>query len=178
MNTMDDTRKSKSQLIEEIKKLRRVNGELRIQVTAAVAGLTGDNLPSYVHSALVGWGRTRLSDGRMIECNKQLALILGYDTVEEVIEEFFSTNHYVDAKARENLISLIMEKGEVHNFQAEITRRDGARIWVEFYARLYPEEGLIEIVVMDISERKLVELELKESEEKFRSPVTNIPGVV
>ena len=56
----------------------------------------------------------------------------------------------------------------VKNFEAEVTTKDGSRKWVSYSARIYPEDGYIEGVIIDINEQKIAEEELRKSEQKFR----------
>jgi len=130
------------------------------------------------NNAVVGMVTTRISDGKMLECNHRAAQIAGYDTRERCIAGYVATEHYVDPKARKHMIDELMRAGEIEHFEVQITRCDGVPIWVSFAIRIYPEEGYLESVVIDITERKQAQEALHQSEEKYRSLIQNIPDVV
>jgi PAS domain-containing protein len=60
----------------------------------------------------------------------------------------------------------------VRDFESEVYRADGSRIWIAEYARTVHSTGkkplYFEGSVVDITERRLAEAKLRESEEKFR----------
>jgi PAS domain S-box-containing protein len=108
-------------------------------------------------TAQVGLFRTRISDGKMIECNDRLAQIAGYDKPEDAIAEYVASEHYVDPNARKEMLTQLNKSGGVRDFEVEITRRDGTPIWISFSAHVYPQEGYLEGVLVDITARKLAE---------------------
>ena len=107
-------------------------------------------------NAQVGIFRTRISDGKILESNDRHAQMYGYQNREEFIAEFVTSEHFVDPGARERMLASFKD-GELRNFEARLTRKDGSIIWVLLSARIYPEKGYLEGVVTDISERKQAE---------------------
>ena len=93
------------------------------------------------NNALVGIYRTRISDGKVLDANYRLAKTFGYDNLEESVHVYLFSEHYVDAGTREKLLELLTEKGEVNDFEARFSQRDGKIIWVRFSARIFPKEG-------------------------------------
>ncbi|MEM2146392.1 MAG: PAS domain S-box protein, partial [Candidatus Jordarchaeaceae archaeon] len=126
-------------------------------------------------NAQVGLFRTRISDGKILECNEQLARMFGYDTREELIKEYVTSRNYVDPGTRERMLKEITEKGEIKNFEARFYRKDGSIFWVRYSARIYPEKGWIEGVAEDITEEKLAKEQLIESEQRFSTIVNLVP---
>ena len=108
-------------------------------------------------NAQVGLFRTRISDGKILECNEQLARMFGYDSREEFIAEYVTSQNYVDPGTRERMLSELWEKGTIQNFQARFYRKDGSIFWAQYSARIYPEKGWIEGVAEDITARKEAE---------------------
>jgi PAS domain S-box-containing protein len=128
-------------------------------------------------NAPIGLFRTSTT-GDVLECNLMGAKLLGYDSPKEVIENYNVREHYIDSNRRFELFKELSESGEASKFQAEMTKQDGTPFWIESYSKLYPEEGFLEVVVSDITQRKETEENLKESEERFRSLVEHMPEVV
>jgi PAS domain S-box-containing protein len=94
--------------------------------------------------------------------------MFGYSFKEEFLSEFKASEHYVDPDERRRLLDELQMKGEVRNFQTRFFRKDGTPFWVEFSARMYPEDGYLEGAVIDITERKRAEEALRESETQYR----------
>ncbi len=129
-------------------------------------------------NAQVGLFRTRISDGKILESNDQLARMFGYDSREEFIAEYATAQNYVDPGTRERMLRELWEKGTVQNFQARFYRKDGSIFWVQYSARIYPEKGWIEGVAEDITERKRAEEALRESEARYRDLVENTHDLI
>lgn len=109
----------------------------------------------YEH-AQVALYRTRISDGKLIECNLAMATLLGYDSKEECLREHYSAAHYVDPSQRVQLLARLEKEGSVANFEIEFIRRNGTHGWVDVTATLYPQEGTIEGVQFDITAAKVL----------------------
>jgi PAS domain S-box-containing protein len=120
------------------------------------------------NNAQVGIFRTRISDGKILECNDRFARTYGYKTPEECMADFVISEHYTDPSAREKMITSLMEKEEVNDVEACFSLKDGDDVWVRFSARAYPKEGYLGGVGYDITEEKKALEALQESEEKFR----------
>jgi PAS domain S-box-containing protein len=130
---------------------------------------------NFFNNAQIGLFQTRISDGRMLEANDRIAQIHGYRSREECIRNYVVSDHYVDPGTRERLLEEIQRTGEVRNFEARLSKKDGTLFWSRFSARSYPEKGYMEGVVVDITEEKLAQEKLRESEERFRRLVENAP---
>ncbi|MFO7890334.1 MAG: PAS domain S-box protein [bacterium] len=128
-------------------------------------------------NAQVGLYRTRISDGKILECNRQLVEMFGYTNREEFIENYSSKN-YVDAGARKKMFDMIKKKGSIQNFEARFYRKDRSIFWVKYSAGIFPEKGWIQGVAEDITERKQFECALRESEERFRKMISNSADAV
>ncbi|HOV85679.1 MAG TPA: response regulator [Syntrophobacteraceae bacterium] len=112
-------------------------------------------------NAQVGLFRTRISDGKILESNEQLARMFGYDTREEFIAEYATLQNYVDAGTREKMLERIRRAGSIEDFEARFYRKDRSIFWARYSARIDPEQGWIEGVAEDITEQKLTEETLK-----------------
>ena len=125
-------------------------------------------------NAQVALFRTRISDGKLVEINERYATMAGYSNVEDCMAEFNAADAWADRNARNELLRILKENGSVNDFETEIIRRNGSRIWILFSATIFPKQGFLEGSIVDINERKQVEEALRESERKYRSTVENI----
>ncbi len=119
-------------------------------------------------NAQVGLFRTRISDGKILESNEQLAKMFGYDNRDKFVEEYVTSKNYVDAGTREKMIDELKKNGFINNFEARFYRKDHSIFWAKYSARIFPEKEWIEGVAEDITDRKNVEEALSESEKNYR----------
>lgn len=110
-------------------------------------------------NTLVGMYRTRKEDGAIIEANSALHTMFGFETMIGLN----AADMYEDATDREILLNMLQNEGEVVNFETRMVRKNGENFWVSLSATWYPNEGYMEGVLVDISERKRVEQELERS---------------
>jgi PAS domain S-box-containing protein len=139
-----------------------------VSMALAVARMT-DALAKSEHryqelynNAPVGLFRTSLSDGKMLECNDCFAKIANHKNREECINEWVSTERYVDPNARLQMLAQLRENGHVENFETQIFRKNGEIAWVRFSARVYPNLGYLEGVGTEITEEKLAQEKIKD----------------
>lgn len=151
---------------------RDVTEEYRMREELRISEETYRNL---FQNAQVGLFRTRIENGKILECNEQLAQMFGYDNREDLIAEYITSENYVDPGTREKMLELIRDKGYVANFEARFYRRDRSIFWASYSARVYPERGWIEGVAEDITERRKTLDALQESEARFRNIVESAP---
>jgi len=99
-------------------------------------------------------------DGHYLAANPALARIYGYATPQALIADLSDIDRrlYVRSSRREAFQRLMETQGEVLNFESEVYRHDGSRIWISENAHVVrgPQGELIcyEGTVQDISERK------------------------
>ncbi len=118
---------------------------------------------SFFDNAIEGIFRTTPA-GRVLSANPAAVRMLGYASAQEMITEITNTAEqlWVDPNARETLMdTLFRGKGAVSGYQAELKRKDGARITVLVNTRLVRDgEGqplCAEGFITDITERKRAE---------------------
>jgi PAS domain S-box-containing protein len=123
--------------------------------------------------AVEGIFRTSL-DGRYIDVNTSLAKMYGFASPAELMSALrdLNTQLYVHSGRRAEFVRLIREQGFVRDFESEVYRADGSRMWIAEYARTVFNGGhqplFYEGSVIDITEHRLAEAKLRESEERFR----------
>jgi PAS domain S-box-containing protein len=108
-------------------------------------------------------------DGRFVEVNPAMVKMLGYSSKEELIAIDIKTELYFQPEDRESLV--LQEKYEEMGI-FRLKKKDGSEIWVEDHGWYnLDENGQIlfhEGIMRDITERKISEELLKESEERFK----------
>ncbi|MEA2070855.1 MAG: PAS domain S-box protein, partial [Asgard group archaeon] len=129
-------------------------------------------------NALAGIYRTDIKTGEFIEANERVATICGVSSVEE-LKKYDAYDFYPNKENGRKLINTLQEKGTLEENEMQILRADGTYTWISEYSRLYPDEGYIEGIIIEISERKKAETALKASEEKYRKLFKEIPiGII
>ncbi len=111
-------------------------------------------------------------DGRYLLVNHALALMYGYDSVDDLLEGVrdISRNIYVDQSVRAKFKRLIERDGEVRGLEYQVRRKDGSLIWISEHARAVrdPETGALiyyEGFIQDITARKRTEADLRVAKE-------------
>ena len=108
----------------------------------------------------IGLYRTSIKDGKFLNANPYCAEMLGYDSVDELLEKEASCNLYYDPSERERFIKEIEDKkGIVENYELKLKLHDGSTKWVAITAR--KTKNYLEGSLMDITDRKNMEAELE-----------------
>ena len=116
-------------------------------------------------NAQVGLGRSKIKDGNVLECNKKMAQIFGFDNREEFIENFVFSERYVDSGTREQLLKEIQTTDVVRDKVVRFYRKDDSIAWVRLDTQIFPEMGYMEDVMSDVTEQKKAEEALKKAKE-------------
>jgi two-component system, cell cycle sensor histidine kinase and response regulator CckA len=105
------------------------------------------------------------TDGRYLSVNPALARMCGFASPSEMIStvEDLSKEMYADPNVRDVFKQLIEKYGSVKDFEYEVRRRDGAKIWISENAHVVrnPDGEILsyEGTIEDITARKRAELE-------------------
>ena len=105
------------------------------------------------------------TDGRYLSVNPALARMCGFNSPSEMIAsvEDLGQEIYADPNARAVFKQLIEKYGSVKDFEYEVRRRDGAKIWISENAHVVrnPDGEILsyEGTIEDITARKRAELE-------------------
>jgi len=195
-DAIDEVKKTSSMVLTEYD--IEVNGELHFyearilpfqdQIIAIIRNITEqkrteqalreseEKYRSIFENAVDGIFQTT-TDGFYISANPALAEMFGFDSAEELIHSLsnIEEQHYVIPEDRMKFQRLIETHDVVSGFETEVYRKDKSKIWISINARAVKDasgktlfyEGTIE----NITNHKLIEEALFESEEKYRSIV-------
>ena len=103
-------------------------------------------------------------DGRFITANPALARMLGFDSVEELINTRtdIANEHYVNPEERDDFKRLLAAREGMQDFEHEAFRKDGKTIWISENVRAARDDSgtllYYEGTSRDITERKRAEL--------------------
>jgi PAS domain S-box-containing protein len=114
--------------------------------------------------------------GRILDCNEAYANILGFASCQDALATN-AVNLYFDESERQNFLKLLKEKGSLTNHEMRLRKQDGSAVWVLINGTLLEDDAgqrtQIEETLIDITERKLAEEALRESEARFRTVATS-----
>ncbi len=111
-------------------------------------------------------------EGYFISVNPALAKAFGFKKTTDLLNYPGGvTRLYKNPDDRQAMLSVLMEKQVVKNFETEMVRPDGTAVWGLINARLAEGEHgntIIEGILIDNTEKKLAEEKLRLSRERFR----------
>jgi PAS domain S-box-containing protein len=120
---------------------------------------------------------TRLKDGVYVSVNNGFTQVFGYTEEEILGKASLEINMWCDPDDRKVFVKELQAKGRVENFEARLYTKDGKLKDTLVSSTTLDFDGLPHILstTKDITERKRVEVALRESEEKFRMLIESIP---
>jgi diguanylate cyclase (GGDEF)-like protein/PAS domain S-box-containing protein len=128
---------------------------------------------------LAGVYQNRL-DGRMLDCNEAMAAMLGYDSREEFLK-LNARDLYFDPHERDAFTTAVLAGNGIRGVEVCLRRRDGRPVWLLESVHLLTNTGeapVLEGTVIDITDRKLAETALRESEERYRFMAENSNDII
>ncbi|MFA4861847.1 PAS domain S-box protein [Methanoregula sp.] len=120
-------------------------------------------------------------EGRLLAANTAFARMFGYDSCEQIMAEVNSvgTQIYADPLERIECLKLLTAHGKLGPRQVKGKKRDGSPLWVSMAARVIRDgtDNILSLegTVVDITDRKMAEDALKESEQRFRQVFERSP---
>ena len=111
-------------------------------------------------------------DGKFVNVNNMLCKMLGYTKDELISQNFTSITHPDDIEiSLESMRKLLSGETESCNIEKRFIKKDGSNIWINVIATLLKDSkgNPVHFIthLIDISGRKLTELALRKSEERF-----------
>ncbi|NJM15240.1 MAG: PAS domain S-box protein [Bacteroidales bacterium] len=119
--------------------------------------------------------------GKFIEVNKTLAMLLGYGSPQEALEQItdISRQIYVQSLKRQLVVSQTESSDQVQIFENVYKRKNGEHFIANLYLKVVKGENgetlFLEGMVEDITDRKNQEARLAESELKYKKLLEEAP---
>jgi len=175
---MKNENKTKDQLIKELARIQKKNTDLeeiiieekRTKKELKESEKKYKNLVEETPLGIANIGVT----GKIIYINKRLEKISGYSREEVVGKDVFKLGFFSNEmlKLLKERLKVRFRGGSVHQRrEIRFKCKDGKWIWIEITAMLIKKWGIpynLRITVQDITERKKVEEELRDSEEHLK----------
>src|SRR5208283_2476951 len=120
----------------------------------------------------VGMFRTKLDGSEILDFNEKYQSIFGL--TREEMRGKHSTSFWADPLKRQEMVRLLQANGYVKDFECKMLHKyHGIRNCLTSL-KLYPEQGIIEGTIIDISEHKKAEQALIQSEETSRNLINGL----
>jgi PAS domain S-box-containing protein len=114
-------------------------------------------------------------EGEIMMANPALIHMLGYDSVDELTNVENATALYAPGFGRDDFLKEIEKDGVVKAYECVLKKKSDDIIFIREYAKAFKDKNgkisYFEGTVEDITEQKLSETKLRESEMKFRSVI-------
>ncbi len=123
---------------------------------------------------------TRLSDGQYIDVNDSLCQWIGYTRAEIIGQTILALNIFHNAEERTSFLKLFYEQGSIRNFERTICNRLGEQMTALLSVEPIEVggESCLLTTMIDITERKRVEVALEKSESRFRAMADGTPLII
>lgn len=95
-----------------------------------------------------------IESGKIVEINEMFLQNIGYSFKKDVINRITFFELFKSENTRALFFSQLRESGEIINFEAELIRVDGSTLWGNLNALVDPQKGIIQLMLVDISESK------------------------
>ena len=106
------------------------------------------------NNALVALFKTAVNTGKILTANSAAARLFGYPSLEAFTVESTGYAQFADASDWDHILQELHKKGQIDRIEIRSRNKSGAPFWSEASFRLNREEGAVECVAYDITERK------------------------
>ena len=121
-------------------------------------------------------------EGKFLNANHALLDMLGYDNKEEFLNIDIANDLYVSPEERQKFKEMIEREGRVIDYEVEFKRKDGSTVPVLLTGHVrYDQQGNVigyEGLNLDITQRKLMERQLKEAHDFINKIIQSSPNAI
>ncbi len=136
---------------------------------------------------LIGIFRSDLQTGAILQANEKFWQLAGVPPGKR--ENRKTVEFYNDLKDRDELVEIVKKNGKAQDIELQILKEDQTTVWVNYSVALYPKEGILESVIIDISKSKVAQQKLKDAHQKLdsfvyhashdlKSPLRSMAGLI
>jgi PAS domain S-box-containing protein len=118
---------------------------------------------SLFENALVGIFSYNHITQKAINVNSVCINILGYDTKQDFLNNFNAIYLFANEVDQNSLMFEIEESGQIVDQIIKLNKKDRSFFWGRISLRLIADEGTIEGVIVDVTQRKIYEEQLKKN---------------
>ncbi|MCF8232600.1 MAG: PAS domain S-box protein [Bacteroidales bacterium] len=139
-----------------------------------------DNFFHIFNSSPAALALTSVKDGKFLTINEAYIEIMGYEREEIIGNTVKDLSIYVNEGERKTLVQKLKDNGRVRNFELLVRTKSGNQryLLVSMEQVSYEKEEAIISTFIDITDRKLAEKNLQDSEQKFRDIFNHISDAV
>lgn len=170
-------RERTEELVQVNEQLRQENSERR-EIEAALVRAES-RYREIVNNSIEGIFQ-RSADGRLLSANASMARILGYPSVETLLEAYQKPGNQIayTSEMAVTIVELLEIRGWVSNLEFQAAMQDGSPVWVAMNARRVADNSgetlYYEAFMEDITSRKKTEEKLVH--QAFHDPLTGLPN--
>lgn len=95
-----------------------------------------------------------IETGKIVDINDNFLDNMGYSFKKDVINQNTFFELFKSDETRKRFFRQLRDGGEITNFEAELKRVDGSTLWGNLNAVVEYEKGIIQLMLVDISENK------------------------
>ncbi len=121
-------------------------------------------------------------EGKFLNANHALLDMLGYDNKDEFLNIDIANDLYVNPEERQKFKKMIERDGRVIDWEVEFKRKDGSTVPVLLTGHVrYDQQGKVigyEGLNIDITQRKLMERQLKEAHDFINEIIQSSPNAI
>ena len=125
-------------------------------------------------TAQVGMYRSKTDGSAFLDVNDKFAEIFGFDRNEMI--GMPGHIRWADPEDRDKMMSLLKKQaGVLFNYECKVLDRNGKNIDILASIKLHSEEGYLDGIMLDITDRKRAEKAVQDNERHFRELIESLP---